>query len=202
MLKSNLFVQTGYSFNGSLIDCERIVGRAKTDGFTALGIADEQNMFATIKFYRKCVEAGIKPILGMAFPAIVGPGIQLPFSAFAQNDAGYHRLIELASLLGTGTKALSIDVLAAHSEGLFFVAPLYHGALAHLIVEGDLPGAVDLWRSVTQLLPESYLGLDTNDFESEMKIAPILSEIGRPVVFNRVNYMEPDDIPASKMLAQ
>ncbi|HAQ56440.1 MAG TPA: DNA polymerase III subunit alpha [Acholeplasmatales bacterium] len=202
MLKSNLFVQTGYSFNGSLIDCDRIVGRAKTDGFTALGIADEQNMFATIKFYRKCVEAGIKPILGMAFPAIVGQGMQLPFSAFAQNDAGYHRLIELASLLGTGTKALSIDVLAAHSEGLFFVAPLYQGALATLIVEGDLPGAVDLWRSVTQLLPESYLGLDTNDFESEMKIAPVLSEIGRPVVFNRVNYMEPDDIPASKMLAQ
>ncbi|MCK7470747.1 MAG: hypothetical protein MZU95_08125 [Desulfomicrobium escambiense] len=40
-----------------------------------------------------------------------------------------------------------------------------------------------------------------NDFASEMKIAPVLSDIGRPIVFNRVNYMEADDIPASKMLA-
>ncbi|MFA5006230.1 MAG: DNA polymerase III subunit alpha [Candidatus Izemoplasmatales bacterium] len=196
----DLFIQTGYSFNGSLVDVDRLVERAKGAGFTALGIADDRNMFAALKFYRKCVDSGIKPIIGMAFPTIAGEGTELPFSAFAKNAEGYRNLIRLASRLGTGEKNLGLEVLAQHASGLFFVSPTAHGALSDLIAQGDLPQAIDLWRTVVRTLPDAWLGLDLNDFQSELKIAPALGEVGRPVAFNRVRYMDRDDIPASRIL--
>jgi len=202
MLTYDLFIQTGYSFNGSLIDVDRLIERAKTAGFSALGIADDRNMFAALKFYRKCVASGIKPVIGMAFPAVIGSGIEIPFSAFAKSNAGYRNLILLASALGTGEKALALDAVKDRSEGLFFVAPTNHGPINAAVVGGDVPAAIELWRAVRAALPASYLGLDLNDFTSEMKIAPVLGDIGEPVAFNRVNYMEQDDIPSSRILAQ
>jgi len=198
----DLFIQTGYSFNGSLIDIDKLVERAKKAGFTALGIADDKNMFVAVKFYRKCMAAGIKPVLGMAFPAIIGSGMEIPFSAFATSDAGYHHLIRLASLLGTGEPTLTLERLRECSDGLIFIAPTNHGPLANLLLQGDYAAATDLWRGCQEQIPQVYLGLDLNDFASEMKIAPFLAQIGAPIVFNRVNYMDRSDIPASKVLAE
>ena len=62
----HLHVHSHYSLLDGAITVPALVEAAKSNGMTALALTDHGNLFGAIQFYRKCREAGVKPIIGMA----------------------------------------------------------------------------------------------------------------------------------------
>lgn len=61
----NLYIETEYSMLNSTLKLEDIVSFSKENGQSQVAITDLDNMHGVIKFYRKCIEKGIKPIIGL-----------------------------------------------------------------------------------------------------------------------------------------
>lgn len=61
---THLHVHTGYSFLDGMCRIDELISRAKSLEMTALAITDHNHIGGTYEFQTKCVEAGIKPILG------------------------------------------------------------------------------------------------------------------------------------------
>ena len=102
----NLHNYTEYSMNGSIIrvnptNKDNIAEYAKSRGMNAVAITDLGNMSGVIDFYKCCVNAGIKPIIGSEF--YVAPNFQFDNNAptensrlvlLAKNKEGYQNLIK------------------------------------------------------------------------------------------------------------
>ncbi len=53
-----------YSLLDGLSKIPDIVARTKSLGMKSIAITDHGNMYGAIKFYKECIEQGIKPIIG------------------------------------------------------------------------------------------------------------------------------------------
>lgn len=114
----HLNLHSEYSIQDSILRINQMVDHAVKDGQAALGIADLNNMFGVVKFYKSCLQAGIKPIIGMTVE-IEGEGT---VCLLAQNNEGYANLLKLSTCIwhkpqGSCTRAQVND----HSSGLLAV---------------------------------------------------------------------------------
>ena len=60
----HLHLHTEYSLLDGACRIDALAERAKELGFEALAITDHGVMYGAVNFYRACVKAGIKPIIG------------------------------------------------------------------------------------------------------------------------------------------
>jgi len=65
---SHLQIRSSYSFYQSTIKIPQLVKKAKEAGFEALALTDDVVMYGVVPFYQACLEAGIKPIIGIHVP--------------------------------------------------------------------------------------------------------------------------------------
>ncbi|MBU0996614.1 MAG: DNA polymerase III subunit alpha [Firmicutes bacterium] len=200
MVNFELFIQTGYSFNGSMIDIERLVIKAKKEGFSALGIADLNNMYGAIKFYKACKNNGIIPLLGLQCFVDSDGFSRLPIVMFGLSSKGYSNLIHISSKQASQTEPLKLQELSPNLEGIAFVLITSQGPIYQALMDEDYSLAAGIHLQIKRQLKDVYLGLDINDFGVEMKIAPHLESIGKTIIMNQVNYMEKSDRLASKIL--
>ena len=98
----HLGVRSEFAIVDSIIRIKELVKAAAADGQTSLALADWNNMFAVVKFYKACIGAGIKPIIGTEF--VIGNAISREdeenrFSVilYAMNNDGYKNLLRLVS---------------------------------------------------------------------------------------------------------
>lgn len=61
---THLHVHTGYSFLDGMCRIDELISRAKSLKMTSLAITDHNHIGGTYEFQTKCMDAGIKPILG------------------------------------------------------------------------------------------------------------------------------------------
>ncbi|MCK7486853.1 MAG: DNA polymerase III subunit alpha [Bacillus subtilis] len=202
MISFNLYVQTSFSFNGSLVDVDKLVDLAAEYGYTAIGIADRSTLHAAIKFYRACVKKGIQPILGVRIVTIGLFEGESPFLAYAKNNTGYQNLLQISSYLNTTEPRLSLEQLKRFGEGLFFVALPDEGELHRAALADDYELAMRLAKRYDDDLPEWYAGIDASNFIVETKVVPMFERIGKTIVVNRVNYLRQDDRVAASILSR
>ena len=65
---THLHLHTAYSLSSSTIDIDKLIKLAKKNKIRNLAITDYLNVFAAIKFYQKCIDSKIKPIIGCQVP--------------------------------------------------------------------------------------------------------------------------------------
>lgn len=95
----HLGVRSEYAIVDSIVRIDELVQSAKENGQTALGLADLYNTFALVKFYKACVGAGIKPLLGSEVVVADSLDADGEFSVilYAMNNDGYKNLLRLVS---------------------------------------------------------------------------------------------------------
>lgn len=200
MMTFDLYVQTSYSFNGSLLDVERLIARARQQGFTALGIADEGNLYAAIKFAEGCREAGIRPILGSVISVINPFGEPTTFLFIAKNAMGYRNLLKIVTLANTESPEVAWNALCERKAGLIAVALPDRGDIRGAILGGDPGKAGALCLEYRRIFETFYLGIDLSDLVSEMQVAPVFRQLGECIVLNKVRYLDKEDLLASRVL--
>ncbi|MBP9722037.1 MAG: DNA polymerase III subunit alpha [Gammaproteobacteria bacterium] len=98
MIKAFIHLRTHseYSIKEGLSSIDALVEQAVEYKMPALALTDCSNLFATVKFYKKCLSSGVKPIIGSEV-LVSYQNITAKLLLFAQNKTGYLNLTKLIS---------------------------------------------------------------------------------------------------------
>ncbi|OOR90042.1 DNA polymerase III subunit alpha [Moraxella caviae] len=212
MAFTHLGVRSEYAIVDSIVRIKELVKAAAADGQTALGLADLNNMFGAVKFYKACVGAGIKPILGSE--VTIGEAIDRDAEdnghtviLYAMNNDGYKNLLRLLSDAYTDrpmgengsvlvhTPIITKAALKERNDGL--IAILTHRSEVAESLQGNHPEQAQpilaAWKAVFG--DRLYLAIRrTKDADNDFNTQAVIqgSKAGVPVVaHNDVRFMNP-----------
>ena len=88
-------IHTEFSITDSIVRIKGLIKAAKADHQLALAITDLSNLYATVKFYKACLDAGIKPIIGSE---VYLDSDSSTVTLLASNQTGYKNLTNIVSM--------------------------------------------------------------------------------------------------------
>lgn len=155
----HLHLHTEYSMVDSTVRIPVLMQRCAQDGMPAVALTDKNNLFGMVKFYKKAVAAGIKPIIGVDLRIANADDAEHPYTLIllCQNEVGYRNLSELitrAFLHGQvkGEPLASMDWLTARScSGLIALSGAQHGDVGRALLNGHMDQAranLAHWREI------------------------------------------------------
>jgi len=123
---------------------------AKTSGMPCLALTDHHTLTGAIEFYDACLEAGIKPILGLEVNLASG-GEESPAGRnlvlLAMDLRGWRSLCRISSLLESDDAILDFKTLQAEQSGLLCLTGGKRSYLHRLAAVGQL-NLAQRWLSI------------------------------------------------------
>lgn len=162
----HLRIHSQYSILDSPISLPELVAQAQRESMRVLALTDHGNLHGAVEFYKGCLEANIKPLIGCELSCaprdrreksrVSGMKVAYSHPLLAIDSVGYRNLCHLSSLGYLEgfyyVPRVDFDLLRRHSEGLICLAGAMGSRLAHEILEGN----ADTVRSHLQWLLETY----------------------------------------------
>lgn len=109
-----LYIKTENTLLTSLIRIDELIKLAKENGYQALSITDN-NMFGVMQFYKKCLENGIKPIIGLEVC------LDFKIVLYAKDYEGYKNLMKLSTIVSK--QNITLKDLENYSTHLIAILP-------------------------------------------------------------------------------
>lgn len=208
----HLHVHTEFSLLDGACRIDQVAEKARALGQTALAITDHGVMYGAVAFYKACLAAGIKPIIGCE--VYVAPrnmtdkehGIDNEYShliLLCKNETGYKNLCFLESAAFTQgfyiKPRIDWPLLHQHAEGLICLSGCVAGEIPQRILHGDYEGAKARALELKALFGEDfYLEIQDHGLREEKEAAQGLlklhKETGIPLVLtNDAHYIEKQD---------
>ena len=200
-----------FSITDGIIRIKDLVKRAAADGSPALGLTDLMNVFGLVKFYKTCMGAGIKPLMG-ADVRIANPDRpEAPYRALLliRNHAGYVRLSELLTAAYTDAARSEPACLqpewleAGDNSGLLCLSGAHLGEVGAQLMLGQPEKAAAAARRYATLFPDAfYLELQRLPEKPEWETAvsgslKLAQEMDLPVVATHpAQFMAREDFTA------
>ena len=190
----HLHVHTEFSLLDGLSRIKKLVNRAKDLDMPAVAITDHGTMFGVMDFYNACVDAEIKPIIGLetylAPRGMEDRDPQLDRTPFhllllAENEIGYRNLLKISSegqLRGYYYRPrVDWDFLEAHSEGLITTSSCLAAKIPRLVVDGRDEEAHEWIGRFTDVFGEDrfYLELQNHDIDIQYEVNNWLVDYNR-----------------------
>jgi len=154
-----LHVHSQYSILDASASVDAIVEKAAAFGMPAVALTDHGNLFGAVEFYKSCVKAQIKPILGCE--VYVAPKSRFDkkkqrgektayhLTLLAKNLKGYHHLCRLTSL--------------GYLEGFY-----YHPRIDHELLEKYSEGIICLSGCMSSRVAQEALRENHNDLSASI----------------------------------
>lgn len=187
-----------------------MVQNAKEKGFSAIALTDQNVMYGTIAFYKACLKAGIKPIIGLTVQVQSErkEDSAFPLVLLAQNQKGFHNLLKISSVVQTNSPTgIPMKWLRGYSSGLIGISPGIKGEIEENLAEGNVEEALHCARVYKEVFSggDFYLGIQNHGLPIEEKVNEGLKEIAellkvRLVATNEVHYLEKEDSFAHECL--
>ena len=209
----HLHVHTEYSLLDGACRIKQLVERVKELGQDAVAITDHGVMFGAVDFYRACLGAGIKPIIGCE--VYVAPrsrfdhtreldGSPRHLVLLCKNETGYRNLSYLVSMAYVegfyGRPRVDMELLRAHSEGLIALSACLGGEIPRRLMAGDYQGALDHALEMRDIFGEDSYYLEIQDHGIDQQkavnagIFRLHAETGIPLVAtNDAHYLTRED---------
>ena len=118
-MKGFLYGQTEYNLLENANHLDDYIAYAKASEFDFLTITD-CNMYGHFKFYNKCIENNIKPIIGLEYKFKTVDFSTMKVLLYAKNNDGYRNLLHISSKVQID-KIDELKDLADYKDGIFFV---------------------------------------------------------------------------------
>jgi DNA polymerase-3 subunit alpha len=155
----HLHVHTEYSLVDSTVRIPALMQYCADDGMPAVALTDQNNLFAMVKFYKKAIAAGIKPIIGVDVRIVNDDDPERPHTLIllCQNSDGYRnlsRLITRAFLEERyrGEPMLRREWLSQETcAGLIALSGGIHGDVGHALSVGhekEARVALHAWQKI------------------------------------------------------
>ncbi len=206
----HLHLHTEYSLVDSTVRIPELMKRCASLGMPAVALTDQNNLFGLVKFYRKAIAAGVKPLIGLDLRIMNDEEPDRPFTLLllCQDNAGYRKLSELVtrSYLEGQVRGLPMARRAWMTEesckGLIALSGGPRGDIGHALHGGHLLTAADLLEGWQSIFPDRfYLELIRTGRPAEEDCVraslALASEKNVPVVAtNDVRFLSRDDFNA------
>lgn len=202
----HLRCHTEYSISDGIIRIKDLVDRAKADGMSAVAVSDKSNLFALVKFYRKSIAAGIKPIIA-ADLWIYENNEKYRITCYCQNQQGYKNLTQLISRAYVEGQLDDCPTirwawLKEWNEGLIVLSGAQLGDLGQAILSRNTELATRRLQRWLLVFPDRYyIELQRTNRENEEDYTHAAVELAQmhqvPVVAtNEVCFSTSDDFEA------
>ena len=195
------YVELHCHSNFSLLDGashpEDLVSRAAALKMPALALTDHNGLYGAIRFYKACLKANIKPVIGVEITLENGNHLTL----LASNSEGYSnmcRLITKAQLRHRkGNPVLNLETLAQHAGGLICLSGCRKGEIASSIISRQMEKAHALARRYIEIFGREnfYIELQNNLYPEDGHLCRALVKLAESlklgyVATNNVHYAE------------
>ncbi|GGE01685.1 DNA polymerase III, alpha subunit [Gemmobacter megaterium] len=161
----HLRTHTEYSLLEGAFPLKGLVKAAAAAGMPAIAVTDTNNLFAALEFSVTALGAGVQPIIGCQISLrydLAQPGEKPKAPAaivlLAQSEAGYMNLMKLNSCLylpqSMEAVQVTLEELAAHSEGLICLTGASDGPVGRLLRAGQGARAEALVRRLAEIYPD------------------------------------------------
>ena len=208
----HLHVHSEYSLLDGAAQLDKLVAKAKSQGFKAIALTDHGNLFGGIDFYQAAKKAEITPILGCEL--YVAPGGRKErgnqdggyeganhLTVLVRNQAGYQNLIKLVSkayLEGFYYKPrVDKELLAQHADGLVVLSGCLNSEVSRLISAGETAKARQSagWYQEVFGKDHYFMEVQAHGLAEQIKVTAetrrIAQAIGAPIAgTNDSHYLE------------
>ncbi len=210
-----------FSLLDGLSKIRDMVLRAKELGMKALAITDHGNMYGTIKFYKTCLEEGIKPIIGCEIYVArrnrhdKEAGVDADSNhliLLAKNNIGYKNLmkiISIANLEGYYYKPRTdMELLKEYHEGLICLSGCVNGYVSEPLLQNQEETAIKRATTLSEIFGKDnfYLELQKHIDVKEQdqlneRLIKLSQKLGIPLVATNDNhYVNRLDAEAQEIL--
>ncbi len=189
----HLRLHSAFSLLEGAIRVKDIAKLCKADGMPAVALTDTGNLFGALEFSETMAGAGIQPIVGCTLPLIIededepgrGPrrDISGTLALLAKDETGYRNLMRLSSRAFLGPETgepphISLDLLAAHHEGLICLTGGPAGIVNRKLAAGQRPAAEDLLLRLKSIFGDRlYVELQRHNLDVERQTEPALIDM-------------------------
>jgi DNA polymerase III subunit alpha len=195
-----------YSVNDALPTVEEIVDRAKQLGYPALALTDHGNVAGSVKLYRACKKAGIKPMPGSEFYLVKDrndkESKRYHFGLVAYTTEGYRNLLHISSRSHIQFYHKPIldlaDLADLHEQGRTAGLALTTGCFFGLVVQSLVQHGYEAAKSIVACFAswfDVYVEVQSHNIEREegsltergiaRALASIAEELGLPLVITQ-----------------
>ena len=155
-----LYVKSNYTFLSSLVKINELIKTCKERSIKQVALCDD-NMIATMYFYKECIKNDIKPIIGLEVK-IDNNELLL----YAKDYNGYKNLLKIVTL----KDELSADLLKEYNKSVICIIP-FKSAI--------------LFNEINNIFLETYIGVLSKD--EEIKSFKLTKNV---VFINKILYLE------------
>lgn len=200
-MRGNLYLQSEYSLQLSLMKIAELIKAAKDFKYDFLALTDN-SLYGSYELFKLAKAAGIKPILGLEVI------VELPekeiFLVYVKNQKGYQNLLKLNLLIEENTK-LSLDDLVENQEGLIFVSGGYFSIIDQTIIYGNEDMVINYLEKYQNIFTDFYVGLGTNHLLQTKTLKPYLLNLQKQLNFkilpiHQTNYLDKSDKETYELL--
>jgi DNA polymerase-3 subunit alpha len=208
----HLHVHTEYSLVDGICRISNLVDQARNLNMPSIAITDISNIYGVVKFYRRCTDRGIKPIIGVELAISAGKVNVDPgrIVLLCRNNQGYRFLCELLSDLHSrsqtsGEIAVTKDALVVGGDHLIALSGGIQGDVGHALLTGNQLQAETLVKEYRDLFPGNfYLEVtktgQAGEEEYLQRVLPLAAEAGIPIVAtNNVRYVNKGEYEAHEI---
>ncbi|MBI4096690.1 MAG: DNA polymerase III subunit alpha [Candidatus Levybacteria bacterium] len=210
-----------YSLLDGLSKIKEVVFRAKELGMKAIAITDHGNMYGTIKFYKTCLEEGIKPIIGCEI--YVARRTRHDKEAgtdsdsnhlilLAKNNTGYKNLMKIISIANLEgyyyRPRADAKLLKEYHEGLICLSACVNGYVSEPLLQNQDETAEKRAQELSEIFGkdnfylelQKHINIQEQDTLNE-RLIKMSKKLGIPVVATNDNhYIHKTDAEAQEIL--
>ena len=198
----HLHTHSYYSFLRGLASPAELAQAAATTSMEALALTDHLGMSGAVEFYTACLEAGVRPILGLelevAAPAGLPPNVG-SLVLLAMDSEGWASLCRLSSTAHTRqaseqARAISFEVLTSEAHGLLCLSGGRVGVATQLLLAGQPKAAAGYLGQLAEVFPDRlYIELQIQSAQDGVlaaKLARLAKGLSLPIIAtNPVYYL-------------
>ncbi len=155
-----LYVKSNYTFFSSLVKIDELVKKCKERNIKQVALCDD-NMIATMYFYKECKKNDIRPIIGLQVN-VENSEILL----YAKDFQGYQSLLKIVTI----KDEITFELLKKHNKNIICVVPYK---------------SIHIYKDINKVFNEVYIGVLNKEEELNA-----FNETKNVVFLNKVLYLD------------
>ena len=213
MAFAHLHVHTEYSLLDGASRIKELIRRTKELGMDSVAITDHGVMYGAVRFYKEAKAQGIHPVIGCE--VYLAPGMRQERAEvdgtryyhlilLAENEHGYHNLVELISLANIEgyyyKPRIDKELLRQYSEGIIALSACVAGEIPQAILRGNNERAEALISEYVEIFGQENFFLEIQDhgLPEEKTVNRTLRDLAKKynvglVATNDVHYVHAGD---------
>ena len=204
----HLAVRSSYSLLESMITPKALVLWATEHEMPAIAVTDHNNLFGALEISETLSGDGVQPIVACCFDILEDErkGETSRVSLYAQNEAGYRRLMKLSSLAyleaHDGVPKLARGHLLSETDGLILFTGGVEGRVGQHLAKGRMEEAREELEQLSAAYPgRCYVEIMRHGAPEEAVVEPglldLAYEMNLPIVATHdARFMKPTDAGA------